>query len=129
MPVLNSQSTDEERIKEIIDNQTQCWNDGDINCFMKSYWKSEDLKFIGANGITYGWNNTLKNYKLRYPDKTAMGALKFDILEMNSLAPNVYTVVGKFHLTRTIGDLEGYFTLIWKKIDGEWLIIADHTSG
>ena len=96
---------------------------------MDGYWKSESLKFIGSAGVTYGWQNTLESYKNRYPDVQAMGKLDFDIIELTPLAANIYMLVGKFHLTREIGDLEGYFSLIWKKIDGDWVIISDHTSG
>ena len=37
-------------------------------------------------------------------------------------------VVGKWHLQRTAGDLQGIFTLLLKKINGKWLIAADHSS-
>ncbi len=71
----NLQQNDEEKILEILKNQTECWNKGDIDCFMQSYWKSEKMMFIGKNGITYGWDQTLNNYKTRYPDRQTMGIL------------------------------------------------------
>jgi ketosteroid isomerase-like protein len=37
-------------------------------------------------------------------------------------------VIGKWHLKREAGDLSGHFTLLWKKIKGQWLIVADHSS-
>ena len=132
MPVQNlvlGQNNEEKRILEILDKQTKCWNQADVGCFMEGYWKSESLKFIGATGVTYGWQNSLDGYKTRYPDVQAMGKLDFDIIELTPLAANIYMVVGKFILSREIGDLEGYFSLIWKKIDGDWVIISDHTSG
>jgi len=57
-----------------------------------------------------------------------MGKLHFKLLELKSLSPVYYFVVGKWHLQRSIGDLEGHFTLLFKKINGEWLIVADHSS-
>jgi ketosteroid isomerase-like protein len=84
--------------------------------------------FIGKSGIIYGWQKTLDNYKKGYPDKKAMGKLNFTLLEMKALSPEYYFVIGKWHLQRTIGDLQGIFTLLFKKINGEWLIIADHSS-
>ncbi|MCK7558601.1 DUF4440 domain-containing protein [Chitinophaga sedimenti] len=95
---------------------------------MTTYWKSDSLMFIGKNGVTYGWQATLDNYKKGYPDKAAMGQLEFNLLEFKRLAKGVYLVIGKWHLTRTIGDLQGHFSLTMKKIDGEWKIIADHSS-
>jgi len=36
--------------------------------------------------------------------------------------------VGKWHLTRSIGDIQGAFTLIFRKESDEWVIVADHAS-
>ncbi len=124
------QQSDEQIILEVLKNQTECWNKGDIDCFMQSYWKSEKMMFIGKNGITHGWDQTLNNYKTRYPNRQTMGVLKFEILETEKISIEAYLIVGKFHLTRDveIGDAEGYFSLFFKKIEGEWFIVADHTS-
>lgn len=95
---------------------------------MQGYWKSDSLKFIGKSGITYGWRATLENYKKSYPDTAAMGKLKFDLLEVKRLSVMYFFVIGKWHLARTDGDLKGYFTLLFKKIKGTWVIVADHSS-
>ena len=122
------QKSDKEMILSILDRQTECWNKGDVECFMNGYWESDQLKFVGGSGVTYGYDATLERYRRNYPDKTAMGTLTFDILEVERISKTAYTVVGKFHLARTIGDLEGHFTLLWRKIDGEWVIVMDHSS-
>jgi hypothetical protein len=95
---------------------------------MKTYWKSDSLMFIGKNGVTYGWNNTLNNYKKNYPDTVAMGKLSFNILSVKRLSTEYFHVVGKWYLQRSIGDLSGHYTLLIKKIKGRWMIIADHSS-
>jgi hypothetical protein len=84
--------------------------------------------FIGKNDITYGWQNTLESYKKGYPDTTAMGKLDFDILHVKRLSVLYFFVVGKWHLTRSIGDVGGHFTLLFKKIKNKWVIVADHSS-
>jgi hypothetical protein len=97
---------------------------------MMGYWESDSLIFIGRSGITYGYQNTLEGYKERYSDKSAMGELKFDIMEMRKISDEVYLVVGKFYLEReSLEDLEGIFTLTLKKIKDKWAIVADHTTG
>lgn len=115
-------------VKSILQRQSEDWNRGDIERFMNGYWKSDQLKFIGSNGVIYGYEATLARYKKNYPDKKTMGNLKFDIINAEKLSANVILLVGKFTLTREIGDASGYFSLTWKKIGKEWLIIADHTS-
>ncbi len=118
-------------ITKIMQDQEVAWNNGDIDAFMVAYWKSDSLKFIGKNGITYGWQNTLDNYKKSYPDKATMGILDFTILSIDQASPGTAIVVGKWFLKREKsekGDVGGYFTLIWKKTETHWVIVMDHTS-
>ena len=123
-----AQSTDEKGIRHILSVQTESWNKGNLEEFMSGYWKSDSLMFIGQSGLNYGWQNTLDNYKKNYPDLTAMGKLNFDILQVKPLPGDYYFVVGKWHLERSIGNLSGHFSLLFSKIDGQWKIIADHSS-
>lgn len=125
-----SQNKDFEKVKKLMTTQSEAWNQGDIDGFMQTYWKSEKLQFIGSKGVTYGWQNTVDRYKKSYPSKEAMGFLTFDIINMDKRSRKVISVVGKWHLKRgeNLGDLEGHFLLILKKIKGKWLIVADHSS-
>ena len=115
-------------VKAILMRQASDWNKGDIESFMVGYWPSEKLKFIGSNGVTYGYEATLARYRKTYPDQKTMGQLNFDVISVEKLAPKVILMVGKFKLKREIGDASGHFTLTWKKIGNEWVIIADHTG-
>jgi len=119
---------DKKKILSVMDRQVECWNKADIACFMEGYWKSDSLKFIGKSGITYGWQNTLDNYKKRYPDKATMGKLTFELISIEALAADAVLLIGKWHLNREADDLGGHYSLIWKRIDGKWVIIADHSS-
>src|SRR4051812_41027332 len=123
-----SQSKDEIAIRNLLTVQTAAWNRGDIEGFMRGYWKNDSLMFIGKSGINWGWQKTLDNYKKGYPDTTAMGKLSFDILVVKKLSPEYFYVVGKWMLKRTIGDLSGHFNLLFRKINDQWMIIADHSS-
>jgi ketosteroid isomerase-like protein len=123
-----AQSADEKAIRSIMDDQVRYWNQGDLENFMHGYWENDSLMFIGKNGVTYGYGKTLANYHKNYPDREHMGTLSFDILHVNRLSPEYYFVVGKFHLTRTVGDASGHYTLMFRKIKGQWKIIADHSS-
>lgn len=123
-----AQKADELAIRKVMDTQTNAWNSGNIDAFMETYWKSDSLVFIGSTGPTYGWQTTLEHYKERYPDTAAMGKLHFDLLQVKALSAYYYFVIGKWHLQRTIGDIGGFFTLLFRKINGKWVIITDHTS-
>lgn len=123
-----SQTQDKTEILAVLKQQSEAWNKGDLNAFMKGYWKNDTLMFIGKNGVTYGYNNTLENYKKSYSDTTKMGQLFFDILQIRRLSDAYYFVVGKWTLKRTIGNLSGHYSLVFRKIDGKWYIVADHSS-
>ncbi|MES2430115.1 MAG: DUF4440 domain-containing protein [Bacteroidota bacterium] len=126
--LLSAQSKDEITVRNILKEQTASWNKGDIEAFMSGYWKNDSLMFIGKEGITYGWQKTLESYKKGYPDTASMGKLTFDILEVKRLSVLYFFVVGKWHLSRSIGDIGGAFTLIFKKVKNKWVIVADHSS-
>lgn len=130
LSVLNvsAQSKDELAVRKVLATQSAAWNRGDIEQFMIGYWQSDSMMFIGKSGVNYGWNATLQNYKKGYPDTAAMGKLQFTLLHLKRLSPEYYFVIGKWHLTRTAGNLEGHFTLLFRKIKGQWQIIADHSS-
>lgn len=123
-----SQSKNEEAIRKVLNDQLQAWNKGDIDDFMKGYWHSDSLMFVGKSGITYGYQNTLDNYKKNYKDTVQMGKLFFEILQVKPLSADTYFVVGKWFLKRSVGDVGGIYTLLFKKINGQWMIIADHSS-
>lgn len=123
-----AQLKDESAIKKTLNEQLAAWNAGDVNRFMATYWQSDSLMFIGKKGVTYGWQNTLENYKKNYPDTAAMGKLDFTIIETKRLSVLYFFVVGKWHLTRSIGDVGGHFTLLFKKVKNKWMIVADHSS-
>lgn len=125
---LSAQSKNEIAIRKILAEQTAAWNRGDIKKFMTGYWENDSLMFIGKSGVTYGWTNTLNNYKKSYPDTTAMGKLSFNIISVKRLSKKYYHVVGKWFLKRSIGDLSGHYTLLFQKVNGNWVIIADHSS-
>ena len=122
------QNADEKAIRQLLSRQTAAWNNGDIEGFMNGYWENDSLMFIGQSGVTYGWKNTLNNYKKNYKDTVAMGQLNFNLLKIKMLSNEYYHVTGKWHLKRTIGDLSGHFTLVFRKIKGKWVIISDHSS-
>lgn len=123
-----SQSKAIREVRELIAMQEKAWNRGDLESFMAPYWHSDSLRFIGSKGIVYGWQKTLDNYKKGYPSRDDMGTLTFQLLHVDQWNAKTMSVTGKWHLARAKGDAQGYFSLIWRKIKGQWVIVADHSS-
>lgn len=114
----------------MLAEQAACWSQGDLECYMQGYWQSDSLLFVGSRGLTYGWQQTLDNYKRSYPDPAAMGQLTFDVKEVEELSAETVLVVGKWHLGQEAakGDLEGHFSVVFRRFAEGWKIIADHSS-
>ena len=129
VPPASFTADDRQAILDLLHRQQDDWNRGDIPAFMEGYQKSDSMQFIGRDGINYGWQKTLDNYKLRYPDTVVMGKLRFEILRINPLSADAAFLTGKFHLKRTIGDANGIFTLVLRKENGKWVVVYDHTAG
>ncbi|MDE3253438.1 MAG: nuclear transport factor 2 family protein [Bacteroidota bacterium] len=128
-PMLSrAQNSNEKEIRASLNSQILDWNKGDLTAFMKGYWNNDSLMFVGKSGPTYGYRQTLANYQKNYPDQAARGILSFHILKVERLSPEYYFVLGKFMLKRSIGDASGHFTLLYRKIRGQWLIVCDHSS-
>jgi len=112
-------------ILKVMAKQETAWNNHNFEGFMQGYWKSDSLKFYGSNGLTKGWQNTLNNYKKGYSTKAESGTLKFVINDISKIEGDNYWVMGEYHLNREMGDANGIFIIIFKKIKGEWKIVAD----
>lgn len=123
-----AQNKDEMEIRKTLSQQNTAWNQGNLDSFMVGYWNNDSLLFIGSGGPRYGYETTLKGYKKSYPDTAHMGHFTSTILSMKKLSDEYYFVVGKWELQRSVGDVSGYYTLLFRKIKGHWEIIADHSS-
>jgi ketosteroid isomerase-like protein len=112
----------------ILRDQESAWNEGDIERFMEHYWKSDSLTFSSTGATTRGWEDTLANYRKRYPTVEKMGKTRFYELEVYPLCDEAALVLGRWSLSRQPDPLEGNFSVVFRKIDGRWVIIHDHTS-
>ncbi len=126
--VLAQTSQDRTAILKVLEDQRQGWNKGDMDAYMQGYWKSDSLLFVGKNGPTYGWQKTLDNYKKGYPDKSTMGFLTFGIKKIEFLSKDRAFVLGSWNLKREKDEPKGYFTLLLRKISGQWKVVSDHSS-
>jgi ketosteroid isomerase-like protein len=127
--VASGERADEQsQILELLSQQADAWNRGDIDSFMKSYWKSDETLFVGASGVTRGWQAVLDRYHHVYPDRKAMGHLTFSNMEVHRWCADNALALGNFHLDRENDHPEGIFTLDLRKFPEGWRIVADHTT-
>ena len=125
---VNTFEQDKDSISKLMNKQQTAWNDGNLGEFMAPYLNNENLMFVGKSGLNKGWKTTFDNYKRAYPTSEKMGTLLFENKEFESLGNEHFLVIGKWNLFRTSDTLRGYYSLVWKKDQEGWKIIADHSS-
>jgi ketosteroid isomerase-like protein len=117
-------------IERVLDVQAVAWNRGDLDAFMDGYWRSPDLIFTSGGIVQRGWQTTLDRYRASYgTSPETMGRLTFSDLEVHPLGPGAAWALGRWGLEhRDGGTVGGVFSLVFREIDGKWVIVHDHTS-
>ena len=117
-----------EDIRQVMNEQVEAWNRGDIDGFMQGYWNSPQMTFVSGNNVTKGWQPTLLRYKKSYDTRAKMGVLSFTDVEITVTSKESAVVLGRFTLEREMDKPTGLFTLNFRKFKDGWKIILDHTS-
>ncbi|MEO1135218.1 MAG: nuclear transport factor 2 family protein [Pseudomonadota bacterium] len=119
--------TPEDVVRATLMAQAAAWNEGDLEGFMESYWKSDRLKFVSGVSTTRGWDATLKRYRDRYSGG-GLGRLGFDRIDVELVTDDVAVVTGRFNHDRDGETSSGLFSLVMRRDNGAWRIVHDHTS-
>ncbi|HJR54499.1 MAG TPA: DUF4440 domain-containing protein [Gemmatimonadota bacterium] len=117
-------------IERVLTDQAAAWNRGDLEAFMDGYWRSPDLVFTSGGNVQRGWQTTFERYLASYgTSPQTMGRLTFSDLEVHPLGDGAAWVLGRWGLEYDSGESPGgVFSLVFREIDGRWLIVHDHTS-
>ena len=115
-------------ITAVLEAQDAAWNRGDIDAFMDGYWRSPELRFASGGNVTRGWDETNARYKRVYATPDLMGRLSTSDYEIVILSPDAAIAHGASRLDRAGDQPSGLYTLVMRKIGGEWLIVSDTTT-
>lgn len=135
LPAIAQKKTDnsqaETDIRAVLEAQKEAWNKGNLEEFMKGYWRSPKLTFYSAGNKRAGYDAVLERYRKTYQSEgKEMGKLAFSNVEVDLLGKKAAVVRGRYDLTLSDGKkLGGIYTLILRQFKKEgWQIIHDHTS-
>ena len=123
---IEDKTKQEHQIFQVLNDQTDAWNKGDIKGFMDGYERSDSLQFITRKGRTLGWQNVLDSYIKYYPTKKEMGKLHFKNMKIEPLSDNLAQAYGNWEV-KSDTIYSGNFSLIMKNKPEGWKIIIDHT--
>src|SRR5881397_956125 len=118
----------ESQVRAVLDAQVRAWNAGDLRGFMVGYARSDQTRFQSGGDVSLGWQTVFDRYQKRYGDRARMGILKFNEVEVTTLAPDVALAFGRWRLERAQDAPSGLFTLLFRRTSSGWRIVHDHTS-
>lgn len=125
-------------VRALLDASAAEWNRGDLEAFCAHY--AEDALFVGTNGVTQGRQAVLDRYKKKYVDKTGMGTLAFDVVEIRISSgmegsvlgsarpalPQTASVAARWTLTWQDKTATGHTLLVLRsRGGGQWEIVQD----
>jgi ketosteroid isomerase-like protein len=92
----------ENDVRKLLTDQVSAWNTGDIEGFMRGYWKSDSTEFVSGGNVTRGYRDVLARYKKSYDTREKMGTLEFSELLVRTAAPRmaIATESGGSHASR-----------------------------
>jgi uncharacterized protein (TIGR02246 family) len=117
-----------QRIRALFESGCAAWNRGDIDGYLADYWHSDKVRWVSEGTVRYGFEVIAAAYKARFDSPDNMGRLEVANLEIQLLGESDALVFGAWIQTTSSARRHGVFTVQLKKIDGEWLIVSDHSS-
>jgi hypothetical protein len=110
----------------ILEKQEKDWNQGNLKGFISAYWNSDSLMSVSVKGIQYGWDRMDRNLRRSFPDSAAMGHLDYDVVHIEFIGDNDALVTGKWLRKNEKKFRGGYFSILLRKLQGKWQIVAEH---
>ena len=89
-------------VNQVLDEQLQGWNEGNIDKFMQGYIKDSSVRFITNKRVKTSWQEITDSYNKNYPNKDAMGQLSFYRDEVRWINESAYIaqVIGRWQVVQ-----------------------------
>lgn len=123
-----AQSKDQQAILDVMREEEETWNRGDIEGYVDLYAPLDSTRMILSKGVAAGKANILAFYKKYWP-KEKMGTLKLESESIEILSKEFAYVTGYFHVSYPDGKtVNGRYSGLMIKIKGRWYLYTDHSG-
>ena len=118
-----------ELVQDILSEQAESWNRGDLGGFMAPYERSPETTYIGAPGLVKGFDAIHGRYEPYFARGSERDSLSFTDLEARELDPRFGIATARYVLTRADSITStGPFTLVLMRVEGSWRIVHDQSA-
>ncbi len=117
-------------VKAALDAQVAAWNSGEVENINSVYYDSPEMLWVNRTGIRKGSAPVRASYRRASASRSpAAGVYSYEPLHVERLSPNcVYFVMKWKYEQPGRNAMNGVTSLIWRKINRKWVIVAEHAS-
>jgi uncharacterized protein (TIGR02246 family) len=118
----------EKEIYDELNRMVDAWNRHDIDGYLDTFWRSENLVIVVEGENIRGWDLLSKAYHTGYPNPEEMGKMTLDRVQVQILAPDIGFALAWFTATFPKKNEFGTATMILKKLPEGWRVAIAHSS-
>ncbi len=116
-------------VAHTLEESAAGWNRGDLDAFMSAYMDSPTTTYWGSRGLVRGYEEIRRHYAPRFVAGAARDSLRFDGIEARRLGADYALATSRWVLFHDDSvTASGPFTLVLRRVEGDWRIIHDHSS-
>ena len=127
-PSLDYQNQSSQEITQVILRGYDRWNAQDMDGYMEMFWKSPNFLYAVDNEIFWGWDQVRAALARGYPNRSAMGTLSSERMEIRVLTSDLATIVNSWEMRFPNAKVVGITTGTLRKFPEGWRVISGHTS-
>jgi hypothetical protein len=127
-PSLDYKNQGAQEITKLILGGYDRWNARDLDAYMEMFWKSPDFMYSVDNQIVWGWGELKAELTRGYPDRSTMGTVNSERLEIRVLTSDLATIANSWVMQFPKAKIVGITTGTLRKFAEGWRVISAHTS-
>jgi hypothetical protein len=120
--------SDYQQIYTLLINMGDRWNAHDIDGYLAPCWKSPDLLVVIEGEQLKGWADVNATYHRGYPNRDEMGSVVYDRVQIQLVSPDVAVGLDWWTVFQKKGKTLGTSTMVFRKINDNWVIVVMHSS-
>lgn len=119
-----------EAVESMLQASAAAWNRGDFEGFIDDYLPDSETTYLGGGGLVVGYDSIGARFAPWFQPGVERGRLHFEELRVRRLGTEHALATARFVLTGPDGRRlsSGPFTLVLRRVEGNWRILHDHTS-